>query len=76
MSEYCDKEHGVRNMKRCLEIIYTKLNLYRLMKPGASLFQNEMALNVSFPFNVTIDVVNKLIKRDKDVNMSWAAMYL
>ena len=34
---HCHKEDGVRNMKRCLEIIHTKLNLYRLMKPGSNL---------------------------------------
>ena len=58
----CNKEDGVRNLKRCLEIIYTKLNLYRLMKPGTNLFEEEMALKVEFPFTVTTNVVDKLIK--------------
>lgn len=64
---HCNKEDGVRNMKRCLEIIYTKLNLYRLMKPGSNLFEGEMALKVEFPFTVTKDIVDKLIKRDTDI---------
>jgi ATP-dependent Lon protease len=63
---YCNKEDGVRNMKRCLEIIHTKLNLYRLMKPGSNLFESEMSLKVQFPFKVTKDIVDKLIKRDED----------
>ena len=63
---YCNKEDGVRNMKRCLEIIHTKLNLYRLMKPGANLFEEDLCLKVEFPFNVTKDVVDKLIKKDDD----------
>jgi ATP-dependent Lon protease len=63
---YCNKEDGVRNMKRCLEIIHTKLNLYRLMKPGANLFEGEMTLKVEFPFRVTKDIVDKLIKKDDD----------
>jgi len=62
----CNKEDGVRNLKRCLEIIYTKLNLYRLMKPGSNLFEEDMSLKVEFPFNVTKDIVDKLIKKDKD----------
>jgi ATP-dependent Lon protease len=62
----CNKEDGVRNLKRCLEIIYTKLNLYRLMKPGSNLFEEDMSLKVEFPFTVTKDVVDKLIKKDKD----------
>ena len=36
-----DGEKGVRNLKRCLEIIYTKLNLYRLMKKGSVLFDKK-----------------------------------
>jgi ATP-dependent Lon protease len=64
---FCNKEDGVRNMKRCLEIIYTKLNLYRLMKPGSNLFEGEMSLKVEFPFTVTKDIVDKLIKKDSDV---------
>jgi ATP-dependent Lon protease len=63
---YCNKEDGVRNMKRCLEIIHTKLNLYRLMRPGANLFEGEMALKVEFPFKVTKDIVDKLIKKEDD----------
>ena len=63
---HCNKEDGVRNMKRCLEIIHTKLNLYRLMKPGSNLFESEMSLKVEFPFKVTKDIVDKLIKKDED----------
>ena len=66
IEEYCMKEDGVRNLKRCLEIIYTKLNLYRLMKPGTNLFEQEMSLKVEFPMKVTNDIVDKLIKKDKD----------
>ena len=66
IEEYCMKEDGVRNLKRCLEIIYTKLNLYRLMKPGTNLFEQEMSLKVEFPMTVSNDIVDKLIKKDKD----------
>lgn len=63
---YTNEEKGVRNLKRCLEIIYTKLNLYRLMKPGETLFEKEMTLKVEFPFTVTSDIMKSLIKRDDD----------
>ena len=63
VENYCNNEDGVRNLKRCLEIIYTKLNLYRLMKPGSNLFEQDMSLNVTFPFTVTKDIVDKLIKK-------------
>jgi hypothetical protein len=66
-----ENEKGVRNLKRCLEIIHTKLNLFRLMKPGANLFDNSLK-TVTFPFTVTPDVVDSLIKKSGDgfpVNM-------
>jgi ATP-dependent Lon protease len=66
----CNNEYGVRNLKRCLEIIYTKLNLYRLMKPNTNLFEKDMTLKVVFPFNVTKNVVDNLIKiRDENIHM-------
>ena len=66
-----ESEKGVRNLKRCMEIIHTKLNLFRLMKPGANLFDNSLK-TVSFPFTVTPDIVDSLIKKNCDgfpVNM-------
>ena len=77
IENYTDKESGVRNLKRCIEIIYKKLNLYRLVKPGTTLFEKENTLVVEFPFHVTTDVVNNLIKKD-DNGMSKSAinMYL
>ena len=74
IDNYCNKEDGVRNLKRCLEIIYTKLNLYRLMKPGTNLFEQDMSLKVEFPFTVTKDIVDKLIKINKDASSS--ALYM
>lgn len=74
--KHCNKEDGVRNLKRCLEIIYTKLNLYRLMRPGTNLFEGEIALKVEFPFQVTKQIVDKLIKKDSDVLETWRALYV
>ena len=70
IEKYCDKEDGIRNLKRCLEVIYTKLNLYRLTKPGTNLFSADMPIEVSFPFTVTSEVVDKMIKREDKV---WVA---
>ena len=60
------KEAGVRNLKRCLETVYTKLNLHRLMRPGTQLFDDkETSLEVSFPYTVSREVVDKLIKKNE-----------
>ena len=77
IENYTDKEDGVRNLKRCIEIVYKKLNLYRLVKPGTTLFENDNTLLVDFPFTVTSEIVNNLIKKDESsLNRSAINMYL
>ena len=64
VEHHTNKEDGVRNLKRCLEIIFTKLNLYRLMKPGSKLFDKDSSsIEVAFPFTVTSGVVDIMIKK-------------
>ena len=75
IEKYTEKEEGVRNLKRCLEIVYTKLNLYRLMKPGSKLFNDETALEMIFPYTVTEEIVLKLIKC-KTHEKGYLNMYL
>ncbi len=75
---HCEREDGVRNLKRCLETIHAKLNLYRFLAPGDSpstLFgpNPDMALltqPVSFPFKVTRDAVDQLLKTKVPENPS------
>ena len=75
--ELTKNESGVRNLKRCLEIIHTKLNLFRLVKKDEDeMFKKELDLDVSFPFTVSIEVVNKLIKKDSQENVSLSMLYL
>jgi hypothetical protein len=77
IENYTEKEDGVRNLKRCIEIVYKKLNLYRLVKPGTTLFEKENTLVVEFPFTVTSDVINNLIKKDEsNLNKAAINMYL
>ena len=76
IDNFCGKEDGVRNLKRCFEIIYTKLNLYRLMKPGSNLFEEDMSLKVEFPFTVTKNIVDKLIKGSKENISALHSLYV
>ena len=75
ITNYTDKEDGVRTLKRCLEIIYTKLNLYRLMRPDTNIFESEMSIKVEFPMEVSPAIVDKLIKKNVDSG-SWHNMYM
>ena len=70
------EEMGVRNLKRCLEIIYTKLNLYRLVKPETKLFGKDTELTVTFPYTVSVKDVDVLIKNNEKQNQSILAMYV
>ena len=73
VENYTEGEQGVRNLKRCLEVVHRKLNLYRLIKPDTPLFEKEMSLKVTFPFSVSNEVVDKLVKQvndDKRVNLN------
>ena len=75
INTHTHKEDGVRNLKRCLEIIHTKLNLYRLMRPDTNLFESDMDIKVEFPITVTPRIVDKLIKKHKEGGGAWQAFY-
>ena len=69
IEKYTSGEKGVRNIKRCLEIIYSKLNLFRLMKPNTNLFINEIKLDIKFPCNITKNMIDNLLKLDNSNNI-------
>jgi ATP-dependent Lon protease len=67
----CD-ENGVRNLKRCLENIYAKLNVSRLAGSCASILKSSDMVEFATPFTVTRDIVDTLLKaptRDVPPNM-------
>jgi ATP-dependent Lon protease len=75
-SEYLThSEEGVRNLKRCLEIIHTKLNLFRLMKPDNNLFAKELDVAITFPVTVTVPLLETFIKNEEKQNQSLLSMY-
>ena len=69
-------EDGVRNLKRSLEIIHTKLNLFRLVKPENNMFSKQIEIEVVFPFTVTKKHAEILIKSDVNQNQSLLSMYI
>ena len=68
-------ESGVRNLKRCLEIIYTKLNLYRLVKSDNAMFEKDLGVKVQFPITITRKEIDVFIKNNETLNPSMLAMY-
>jgi len=73
-----NEEDGVRNLKRCLEVIHTKINLFRLVKmDNNNMFSKEIKMNIEFPYTVKKDDVDKLIKSESQQNQSvLASMYI
>jgi len=59
-----------------LEIIYTKLNLFRLVKPDEKLFEKDLHIDVSFPFTVLPEHIDKFIKQEDKISPSVLAMYI
>ena len=76
VDNYTAGECGVRNLKRCLEYVCTKLNLYRLMKPGSKLFEDETSIEVTFPYSVSVDVARKIIKTPKSHTAFLNSIYI
>ena len=69
-------EQGVRNLKRALEIVHTKLNLFRLIKSDNNLLKKDIDLgDVVFPFTVTKKHIDVLIKKEEQMSQSLLAMY-
>jgi ATP-dependent Lon protease len=65
IEKYTNGEKGVRELKRSIETIYSKLNLFRIMKPETNLFLKDLNIQVSFPFTVSIEAVQKILKQEE-----------
>jgi ATP-dependent Lon protease len=63
--EKTETESGVRNLKRKLEIIFSKINLLRISSPE----------KITFPFTVTKTLIDEFIEI-KHVVHSYLNMYL
>ena len=71
--ERTKSEKGVRNLKRNIETIFSKINLYRLVKPNTQLFDNK-SISISFPLKITKEIVDELLPKI-DENKSFLHMY-
>jgi ATP-dependent Lon protease len=74
--DYTKPEKGVRNLKRNIETIFSKINLFRLLKPNTQLFNNK-AINIKFPLTITTDMVDDLLPKIEISNTnSFLNMYI
>lgn len=64
IDEYANEEKGVRTLKRCIETIYTKLNLFRMINPGTKIYGGIQSEKIEFPHTITKEQISKLLKKD------------
>ena len=76
VSTFTQKESGVRNLKRCLETIYSKLNLFRLVSSDNTMFAKDMNVQITFPITITKKEIDIFVKNDDIISQSVLAMYI
>lgn len=70
------KEEGVRNLKRRLETIVSKLNILRLLDNPKTNIVNFSIEGLKFPLTITNNIINKLLSDSReDVNPSLNMLY-
>ena len=68
-------EQGVRNFKRILENIYTKINLYKLLNTETTLFGGEKTVKVEFPLELSMSNISKFWSRNTSIE-TYMHMYV
>ena len=80
IDRYTGKEEGVRNLKRCLETIISKINIYNLSQNGKESEENvKMNFKIkefALPLTVTIDIVQELLSVKSDNDTPPEHMYM
>jgi|APCry1669189472_1035225.scaffolds.fasta_scaffold01196_8 ATP-dependent Lon protease len=75
ISEYSDKEKGVRNLIRAAETVVTRLNMLRISK-HESMKEYEFYMDLEFPLTLTPLIIQKLMVEKKEPeNESWRHIY-
>ena len=79
INNYTNKEEGVRNLKRCIETLISKINIYNLSKTTEKC-EEEIDLTFTIkdfklPLKITTEIINILLKT-KELNGPPNHMYM
>ena len=66
ISNYTEGEEGVRNLKRQIETVISKINLIRLINKDTEVIDCSIK-TIEFPITITKEIMNKLILKTDDV---------
>ena len=76
---HTEKEEGVRNLKRCLETIISKINIYNLSQSNVNDNQIPLTFEIehfSIPLNINKDLVDVLLSKKEDKFKPPEHMYM
>jgi len=80
IENFTDNEQGVRNLKRCLETIISKVNMYELLYDSkndkCSIDLDYTITNFSIPYNIKIDDLEILLKKNRNMDKPPEHMYV
>tara|TARA_Y100000996_G_scaffold359191_1_gene301144 strand:- start:1516 stop:3447 length:1932 start_codon:yes stop_codon:yes gene_type:complete len=81
IEKYTEKEEGVRNLKRCLETIISKINIYYLSQNGIDDENEKIPLTFeikefNLPLKISKEIVEELIKPREDNYKPPEHMYM
>ena len=79
IDNYTLKEEGVRNLKRCLETVVSKINIYNLCNNGSSDKKVSLTFEIKdfkIPIRINEDIVRDLISSKEDKSRPPEHMYL
>jgi len=74
-----EKEEGVRNLKRCLETIISKVNIYNLAHTTTNDKQIPLTFeinNFNLPLNINKEMVDSLLSKKEDKFKPPEHMYM
>ena len=65
IDKYTQNEKGVRSLRKCIESLYSKINILLLTNANApKLDLTYVVKNLSLPFILTHDIIDKMLNRD------------
>ena len=81
IDKYTEKEEGVRNLKRCLETIISKINIYYLSQNSIDDDSEKISLTFeikefNLPLKISKDIVEELVRPREDNRKPPEHMYM
>ncbi len=71
-----NSEKGVRNLRRCLDTIISKINIFKYLENNNDKLVNFNIKNFKLPFEITSDNLKIFLHDNNSIDNSWMNMYL